>query len=139
MKTITKSLGVGVLIVTLGCNAFADGGRGYSYSSQHRHYQNHQGRSLDSGWVAPLLFLGLAGAVIGAASSQPRAPEPVYVQPAPVTYAPPVVAYPAPVAVTPMPSPAPAGVWYFCKSVGQYYPYTQYCPEGWTPVLPAPQ
>ena len=26
--------------------------------------------------------------------------------------------------------------WYFCPSVGAYYPYVSACPEGWTPVIP---
>jgi hypothetical protein len=93
------------------------------------------------------LFLGLAGAVIGAAASQQSAPPPAYVQPyvlpqttyvqpAPVYVEP---AYTAPAIVAQTPPSQPANAWYFCKSVGQYYPYTQYCPEGWQMVSPAPQ
>lgn len=136
MKTITKSVGIALLIATMGCNAFADGPRGYSYPSHHRDFRGH---SHDAGWVAPLLFLGLAGAVI-ATASQPSAPPPTYVQPS-VTYIPPAVTYvaPAPTYIAPVemaPAPAPVNAWYFCRSVGQYYPYAQYCPEGWQLVAP---
>jgi len=34
------------------------------------------------------------------------------------------------------PPPAYANVWYYCASVGAYYPYVQVCPEGWVPVTP---
>jgi len=137
MKTITQSVGIALLIATMGCNALADGPRGYSYPS---HQRDFRGYSRDAGWVGPLLFLGLAGAVIGAAASQSSAPPPTYVQP-PVTYLPPAATYvtPAPTYVAPVemaPAPAPVNAWYFCRSVGQYYPYTQYCPEGWQLVAP---
>lgn len=139
MKTNTKSVGVALLIATMAVSAMADGPRGYSHPSHHREFR---GRSHDAGWVAPLLFLGLAGAVIGAAASQSSAPQPTYVQP-PVAYIPPSVTYMAPTPtyvapaeVAPAPAQPPADVWYFCRSVGQYYPYTQYCPEGWKLVEP---
>ena len=139
MKTVTKSVAVALLVISVGCSAFANGARGHYPQGGHRSYQN---RGHDSGWIAPLLFLGLAGAVIGAAASQPSAPPPVFLQP-PVTYLQPSPVYAAPVysappVVTPAP-PQPVNSWYFCKSVGQYYPYTQYCPEGWLPVPPTPQ
>jgi hypothetical protein len=141
MKTITKSITVALLIIAMGSSALADGRRGYYPQGGHRHHQ--PGRHADSGWVAPLLFLGLAGAVIGAAASQQSAPPPTYVAPPP-TYVPPSVTYvqPAPTYIAPpaviSPRPQPANAWYFCKSVGQYYPYTQYCPEGWQQVAPTP-
>src|SRR5579864_2908687 len=28
--------------------------------------------------------------------------------------------------------------WYFCPSLGAYYPYVGECPEGWQQVLPQP-
>ena len=144
MKTVTKSITVALLVATMGCSALADGPRGYYPQGQHRSYQ---GRGYNSGWIAPLLFLGLAGAVIGAAASQQSAPPPVYVQPyvqpqtayvqsAPVYVTP---AYSAPAIVAQTPQPQPANAWYFCKSVGQYYPYTPHCPEGWQLVSPTPQ
>jgi hypothetical protein len=140
MKTVIKSITVALLIGAMGSSAIADSPRGYYPQGQHRSYQ---GRGHDSGWVAPLLFLGLAGAVIGAAASQQSAPPPTYVQPG-VTYTRPAPVYVAPeyavpAIVTQAPPPQPANAWYFCKSVGQYYPYTQYCPEGWQLVSPTPQ
>ena len=144
MKTVTKSITVALLTFTMGCSALADSRRGHYPQGQHR---SHQVRGHDSGWIAPLLFLGLAGAVIGASASQQSAPPPTYVQPyaqpqttyiqpAPVYVAP---AYPAPAIVAQTPPPQPANAWYFCKSVGQYYPYTPHCPEGWQLVSPMPQ
>ena len=122
MKTLTKSITLALLIATMGGSAWADGRRGYFPHGQHR---NHNLRGHDTGWIAPLFFLGLAGA-----------PQPIYVQPAPV-YTAPVYAAPAIVAQTP--PQAPANAWYFCRSVGQYYPYTPHCPEGWQRVSPTPQ
>jgi hypothetical protein len=51
------------------------------------------------------------------------APPPVYVQPA---------------YVQPMPAQPEIPTWYFCKSTNGYYPYTQYCPEGWQPISAIP-
>jgi hypothetical protein len=140
MKNVTKSVTVALLIVTFGFSAFANGAREYYPQGRHR---NHQVRGHDSGWIAPLLFLGLAGAVIGAAASQQSGPPPTYVQP-PVTYVQPAPIYVAPSYIAPAivaqtPPPQPANAWYFCKSAGQYYPYTQYCAEGWQLVSPTPQ
>lgn len=142
MKVVPKTLMVALLVAAMGGSALADGPRGRYPHGPQRSYQSH---SNGGGWIAPLLFLGLAGAVIGAAASQPSAPPPVYVQP-PVTYVPPAVTYvqPAPIYMAPAPvasaaPPQPVNAWYFCKSVGQYYPYTQYCPEGWQLVSPTPQ
>lgn len=141
MKTVKESIVVAALVAVMGGSAIADSPRGHYPQGQHRGYQ---GRGHDSGWIAPLLFLGLAGAVMGAAASQQSAPpSPTYVQP-PLTYVQPAPVYAAPVYAAPAitaqapPSP-PASAWYFCKSVGQYYPYTQYCPEGWQLVSPVPQ
>ena len=137
MKALPKTTAVLLLVAAMGGSALADGPRGYYPQGPSRGYysQSHGG-----GWIAPLLFLGLAGAVIGAAASQQSPPPPVYVQP-PVIYAPPAVTYvqPAPSYLAPVAPPQPVNAWYFCKSVGQYYPYTQYCPEGWQLVSPTPQ
>ena len=139
MKAVPKAVVVALLVAALGGSALANGPRGhYSHGPQ----RSHQSHNSGGGWIAPLLFLGLAGAVIGAAASQPSAPPPVYVQP-PAMYVPPAVTYvqPAPTYMAPVPAapPQPLNAWYFCKSVGQYYPYTQYCPEGWQLVSPTPQ
>lgn len=59
------------------------------------------------------------------------APPPAYVQPVPQpTYVQPMPA--------PMPAQPPVPTWYFCKSTNGYYPYTQYCPEGWQPISATP-
>lgn len=139
MKVVPKTLMVALLIAAMGSSALANGPRGHYPHGPQRSYQSHGN---GGGWIAPLLFLGLAGAVIGAAAREPSPPPTVYVQP-PVTYVPPAVTYvqPAPTYMAPAPAapPQPVNAWYFCKSVGQYYPYTQYCPEGWQLVSPTPQ
>ncbi len=57
-------------------------------------------------------------------------PAPVYPYPNP--YVPPAV-------VTQVPPPgAVPQVWYYCPSVGGYYPYVTACPEGWQQVVPQP-
>ena len=128
MKQLSKSIGVAVLVFAMSFNAFADGGR----------YERHryQGHSNGAGWLAPLLFLGVAGAILSSADRQPAPP--VYVSPS-VTYIPPAPVYVAPPVVAAPPPPAPNNFWYFCRSVGQYYPYTPSCPEGWQRVAPVPQ
>lgn len=140
MNPRLRSATVALLCATLACSAFANGPRG-PYPS----YPQHQHRSHGGGggnWVAPLLFLGLAGAVIGAAAanqpSAPPPPQPVYVPPQ-VTYVQPAPVYVAPPVAVQAPPQPPANAWYFCRSVGQYYPYTQHCPEGWQLVSPTPQ
>ena len=131
MPTINKSVGVLVLTATLSLSALADYGPGnYPYQPN----RNHSGRAHNSDWVAPLLFLGLAGAVISANSNRSNPNPPVtYYSPRP-EYGPAPTTYYSTIEVTPAPPPVPANPWYFCPSVGKYYPYTQYCPEGWQPV-----
>jgi hypothetical protein len=51
----------------------------------------------------------------------------------------PAYAYPAPVYAYPVPDyapPPPPTYWYYCRSLGAYYPYVPNCPEPWVPVLP---
>ncbi len=65
-------------------------------------------------WIGPAAVLTLGGIALGAAlSPPPPPPRPVYVLP-----------------------PQAAGNWYYCRSSGQYYPYTTACPEGWRAVAP---
>jgi hypothetical protein len=138
MKTTTRSITVALLTVAIAGSAFANGQRGHYPHNQHRGH--HHARHHDSNWVAPLLFLGLAGAVIGAAASQrPSAPQPIYYVEPPVTYVQPAPVYVAPPVSIAPPAPQPTHAWYFCRSAGQYYPYTQSCPEGWQLVSPTPQ
>lgn len=53
-------------------------------------------------------------------------PAPVYPYPDP--YRPPVIAVPA--------QPAPPAYWYYCPSLGGYYPYVPRCPVPWQGVAP---
>lgn len=139
MKNTTQSLTVALLALVMATSAFADGPRGqYSYNPHRGHYERHHNNTPN--WVAPLLLLGLAGAVMGAAASQQSAPPPpqqVYVPP-PVTYVQPAPVYVAPPVAMQAPAPQPVNPWYFCRSMGQYYPYTPSCPEAWQLVSPTP-
>ncbi len=119
-----------VLIAAISGNALADGRRHDRYDSNRGHYRDHQRdhhrdhRSIRGGdWIAPLVVLGLAGAVIGAAASAERNIDP------PVYYAPPPV----------QPIRQSTSMWYYCQSAQQYYPYVQYCSEGWLPVRATPR
>jgi hypothetical protein len=117
-----KKFVVAALLVTvMSGSAFAD--RGYR-APAYNHYHHRGGYHSD--WVGPLLFFGLTAAALAAATQQPP-PEAAYVLPAPVEAAPQVA-----------PQPAPVGVWYFCRSSGQYYPYVRSCPEAWEPVPSVP-
>ena len=97
------------------------GGRGdWGHNSghdweRHSHYRHGGGGR----WIGPAAVLAITGLAIGAAYTRPYvevAPaQPVYVQP-------------------PMAPPVSPAAWYFCRSSGQYYPYTNFCPEGWVAV-----
>ena len=75
----------------------------------------------------------LATDIILQSTQQPAvvAPSPVFIQPAPQ----PVYVQPSPVSVSTQPQ---VPTWYFCKSSNGYYPYTQYCPEGWQSISAIP-
>ncbi|HRE16041.1 MAG TPA: hypothetical protein PLW86_03105 [Rhodocyclaceae bacterium] len=78
----------------------------------------HEEKTNWGGVAAAAIILGAIGIAAAQADSSP----PVVVAPRPV---PPVYA----------PQPA-TQYWYYCASSRQYYPYVQYCPEGWQAVLP---
>jgi len=81
----------------------------HHYHAPPRHKKHHHRRD----WVAPATVLTIGGLTIGTAlyhAPQPR------------------VAHRGP--------PPPDGSWFYCRSSGQYYPYTQACPEGWQAVRP---
>jgi len=115
MKKITALCIAATLAMTLNTSAQADwgrhhgGGHGYGY-----------GYPSGSGWVGPAAVLAITGLAIGAAVASQQQ---YSYAPAPVYSAPP----------RPMPS-ADYGTWYYCGSSGQYYPYTNACPEGWQAV-----
>ncbi len=90
------------------------------YQQQHHQQHNHHHRN---NWVGPAAVLAITGLALGAAAynNSYTAPAPVYVE-----------AAPAPVYVA-APPPRPR-LWYYCGSSGQYYPYTNVCPEGWQAV-----
>ena len=112
MKKLLGTLIIALSAGAMSTQAWADGPHGYP----HRQFSGHAYRTSD--WLGPLLVLGMAGAAIGAAANAPS-----YVPAPPVTYVQPPVAY--------MPPPQPANASYYCSSVGQFYPNTSYCPEGW--------
>ena len=112
MKKITALFIAATLALTATTSAQADWG--------HRHggYGHDRGYRSGPGWVGPAAVLAITGLAIGAAvaAQNSYAPVPVYAAPP-----------------RPMPS-ADYGTWYYCGSSGQYYPYTNACPEGWQAV-----
>jgi len=123
MKKLTAILVATSLALTTTSVAYADGGRHHGWHGHQRHHHHHH-RS-GPNWVGPAAVLAIAGMAIGSAaySNAYAAPAPVYSGP---VYAPPAAVYSAP--------PARSAFWYFCGSSGQYYPYTNACPEGWQAV-----
>ena len=91
-------------------------GRGGYYAPPPHHHHHHRERN----WVGPAAVLAITGLALGAAAYSNS-----YAAPTPVVVAPP----PQPVYVAPA-----RESWYFCRSSGQYYPYTNACPEGWIAV-----
>lgn len=122
MNKFLQTAGCAALVLAITtAPAYADWDRGYRGGPPPSHHSHHRGGGGGgAGWVAPLLFLGLAGAAISAAATPP-----------PVTYVQPPLVQPAP-------PQAPTGTWYYCASASMYYPYTQHCPEGWQAVRPSP-
>ncbi len=126
----------------------ADGWRGHGRQG-FNDYRPAPARVHGSGWVAPLVVLGIAGLALSAASQAPvvvqSPPQPVMVYPQPSGYAvPPAYAlpagaayaspgYPGPTYAAPpqVVESAPDGVAYYCPRYGQYHPQVQSCPDGW--------
>lgn len=108
------------LALSLGVNGLALADRrhgGGHYGPPHGHHHHHRHHHSSSSWVGPAAVLAITGLTLGAMAYN-RASEPVYMAPA-------------------VPAPPPSnGYWYYCGSSGQYYPYTQVCPEGWRAVVP---
>lgn len=120
MKKITTLFIAATLALSATTSAHADWGR------HHGGYGHDRGYRSGPGWVGPAAVLAITGLAIGAAVASQRsyAPAPVY------SYTPEPVYYNAP----PRPAPVNSGTWYYCGSSGQYYPYTNACPEGWQAV-----
>lgn len=153
MNTRSKTTVLALLLAAAAGQVQADGWRGHG-----RHgfspYRSAPARVHGSGWVAPLVMLGIAGVALSAASQAPAtvvvqaAPpplpaQPVLVYPQPSGYAPPVyvpsgAAYvsaggagPTYAAAPQLVESAPDGIAYYCPSYGQYHPQVQSCPGGW--------
>jgi hypothetical protein len=122
MNKFIRFVAATILIALASGNALADHGR-----PPPAHHYSHGGGHLD--WLGALLLIGFTAAVLDAATSQPSAPPPPrYVEPLPVLPAPSYIE-----------QPQPAGMWYFCRSAGQYYPYVRSCPEAWEQVPATPR
>ena len=112
MKKIAALFVAATVAISVTTPAQADWGRhGYGgYGGFRPPMHHHHG---GPGWVGPAAVLAITGLALGAAAYSRAAPPP------------------APVYTAPPPN---AGVWYYCGSSGQYYPYTNACPEGWQAV-----
>ncbi len=117
MKKITVALLGAVMALSAITSAQAEPGhhhsRGGYYQPQHRYEEHHRHSHSRHNWIGPAALLALGGLTIGTIVHQQQVPQAIYNQP-----------------------PPPSGNWYYCGSSGQYYPYTQACPEGWQAVPP---
>ncbi|MDP2881549.1 MAG: hypothetical protein Q8N89_08220 [Azonexus sp.] len=114
MKKITALVIAATLAMTATTSAQAD--RGRHHGGGHGYGHHGHGHRSGPGWVGPAAVLTITGLAIGAAVAAQHSYAPVYSAPP-----------------RPMPS-ADYGTWYYCGSSGQYYPYTNACPEGWQAV-----
>ena len=149
MNIRSKTTVLALLLAAAAGQVQADGWHGHG-----RHgfspYRPAPARVHGSGWVAPLVMLGIAGVALSAASQAPATvvvpppPQPVLVYPQPSGYAAqPVYVLPAGsayasnysgptyAAAPQLVESAPDGVAYYCPSYGQYHPQVQSCPGGW--------
>ncbi|MBU6468226.1 MAG: hypothetical protein KGN31_06785 [Betaproteobacteria bacterium] len=86
-----------------------------------------------------LLGLGfIAGTLVGSQLASPYYGRPIVYAPPTVVYSQPIYAQPAPPQVFQY-QPTAQGVWYFCPSLGAYYPYVSQCPVPWQLVPSTPQ
>ncbi len=130
IKTWVVAILIAVSTITIS-PAYADPGRGGHGNEGHWNGGHWGGGCFGCGlWI----FDALLATDIAIQAVQ----QPVVVSPPPVYVPPP----PQQVYVQPQPAPAPvqpqAPTWYYCKSTNGYYPYTQYCPEGWQPISAIP-
>lgn len=146
-----KTTVAALLLAAAASQAQADGWRGHGRHG-FTHYRSAPVRVHGSGWIAPLVVLGIAGAALSAASyapatvvvpppslqpvvlySQPTgyAAQPVYALPAGAAYASANYAVPTYAVPPQLVESAPDGVAYYCPSHGQYHPQVQSCPGGW--------
>jgi hypothetical protein len=112
MNRIATRLAGTALILLMTANAYAD--------SWHR---GRHHRPDNDDWIAPLVFLGVLGAVAAATSDRPEPRR------SPGYAPPPDYGYPSP----------RSELWYYCEPARQYYPYVQSCPAPWIPVPPTPR
>jgi hypothetical protein len=124
MSSITKSIGAIVLITAMSSSAFAEGWRHDRHDGYRDHHRENRHRHYRGGdWIAPLVVLGVAGAMIGAASSAERQRSQA------IIYEPPAASFIRQTQQT----------WYYCQSAQQYYPYVQGCAEAWVAVPSTPR
>ena len=81
-----------------------------------KHARPHHYQHYGHGPAFGPLGLGLAVGGVMLALEAPRPPRVVVVQPAP------------------LPMHPPERLWYYCESAQTYYPYVQFCEEGWRAV-----
>ena len=130
MKKPLATVIIALCAAGIGTQALADGPHGW------RNRPHNEYRHRAPNWLGPLVVLGVAGAAIHAINSNTPTPQVTYTTTYVRPYVPPQVTYVTPSVTYNMPPPPPANVRYFCNSVGQFYPHTPYCPEGWQPIYP---
>lgn len=152
MKIPSKTTVLALLLAAAVGQVQADGWRGHDRQG-FNYYRSAPARVHGSGWIAPLVMLGIAGAALSAATYAPATvvvqvpPPPVepvvvyqqssgygvqsgYALPAGAAHASHYVA-PTYAAGPQVVESAPDGIAYYCPSHGQYHPQLQSCPGGW--------
>lgn len=112
-KSFHRLLGVLLLAATFPALA-GPHDRGYDRRGPPRHEYNHYQQRHHSHHGNAVAW-GVAGLALGSVLFSINTPPP------------------APVIVAPAPRP-PGRMWYYCDSWQGYYPYVQYCPEGWRAI-----
>lgn len=150
MNIPSKTTVLALLLAAAVGQVQADGWRGHGLQG-FNHYRPAPARVHGSGWIAPLVVLGIAGVALSAASQAPAtvvvqppaqpvvvysqssgyAVQPVHALPAGAAYASSSDAGPTYAAPPQAVESAPDGVAYYCPSYGQYHPQVQSCPGGW--------
>ncbi len=146
MKIPSKTTVLALLLAAAVGQVQADGWRGHDRQGFH-YYRPAPARVHGSGWIAPLVMLGIAGAALSAATYAPatvvvQAPPPPPAQPVVIysqspgyaaqpVYVSPNYAGPTYAAAPQVVASAPDGIAYYCPSYGQYHPQVQSCPAGW--------
>jgi hypothetical protein len=133
-----------VLLVPVSSHAGGRGGHGHGGYGRGWHGHGSYGHGwyghswYGHRWHSPGVYVGFGAPLWWGPRPVWYGPPPVYYPPAPVYVSPPrVIVAEEPVYVERAPAaPLPSSYWYYCPSLGGYYPNVPTCPESWVQVPP---